>query len=336
MEKISVIIPSYNSAATIEPCISSVIGTGYSPIEIIVVDDMSTDGSCDMVKGLSERYPGTVKLIRRGHNGGPAMARNEGASMAGGEYLFFLDSDTVMLKDTLHNFAGLTKDSDAVTGIYFFEPINSGAVPLYKALLNYYFFSRKGIIKYEVFDASRAGIRAEVFKEMGGFNETLSWGMDYENEEFGYRLQRKYKNILAPSVAVKHVFPDIEKLTRTYFNRVALWMEIFLKRKKFESGGVTSMDTGLSSAALLLAIVLLPLAAAWHIIGYACLVLFLVYIFGYTGFWFFVLRKKPGFLPGAVILNIYFTLVIASGALWGVINTIIGKSRVKEMKGFGS
>ena len=45
----------------------------------------------------------------------------------------------------------------AVVGLYHHEPTNAGAVPRYKALLNYYFFARKGAIAYEVFDSSRAG-----------------------------------------------------------------------------------------------------------------------------------------------------------------------------------
>ena len=87
--------------------------------------------------------------------------------------------------------------------------LNAGAVPQYKAMLNYYFFARKGVIRYEVFDSARAGIRREVFDALGGFNESLGWGMDYENEEFGYRLTREHTNLLDPAIAVRHQFPGL-------------------------------------------------------------------------------------------------------------------------------
>src|SRR5208337_3827866 len=104
----------------------------------------------------------------------------------------------------LNNFVARIEQCDAVTGIYHYESLNRGWAPAYKALLNYYFFSRRGVIEYEVFDASRAGIKAAVFQDLGGFNESLGWGLDYENEEFGYRLAKKHKNLLDPSVVVKH------------------------------------------------------------------------------------------------------------------------------------
>ena len=328
MKKISVIIPSYNSEKTINKCVFSVIQTGYSPLEIIVVDDASTDNSLQLIAALSKKYPQIIRLVRHKANSGPATARNTGARYAKGDHLFFLDADTEILLDTLNNFAQRIECCDAVVGIYHFEPLNSGIVQSYKALLNYYFFSRKGVIEYEVFDAARAGIKSDIFKELGGFNESLNWGMDYENEEFGYRLFRRYKNLLDPSVAVKHMFPGFKKLTKTYFLRVALWMEMFIIRKKFESGGVTSAGTGLASAALLLSIVLSFFAFRYQVAGFFSFLFLLVYLYGYGGFWLFVLRKHPLFLVVAIFLNIYFTLVITAGALFGLKRVITGTSHV--------
>lgn len=330
MEKISVIIPSYNSRDTIGPCIQSVINARYPHLEIIVVDDCSTDDSPQIIEQYRQKYPGMVKLVRQNNNSGPAKARNAGAGIASGDYLFFLDSDTDMLPDALRNFAERIKECDAVTGIYYYEPINEGLVPTYKAMLNYYFFSRKGSIPYEVFDSSRAGIKTDVFRRLGGFNEDLSWGMDCENEEFGYRLTTGHVNILDPDVAVRHVFPGFKKLTVTYFKRVALWMEVFMQRKKFESGGATSAGTGISSAALLLSVFFVPFACFYPSAGYLSLLLFFIYIYGYSGFWAFVLKNKPMFFIPAILLNNYFTLILASGALWGFLRRCSGKSAIKS------
>jgi len=336
-DKISVIIPSYNSGATIEDCVQSVLASRYRPLEILVVDDASTDGSADIVQRLSDENPNVVRLLRQAINGGPAKARNAGAQNVDGEYYFFLDSDTVMNPETLDAFASCIKDADAVVGIYDPSPLNQGAVPNYKALVNYYFFSRLGVIPYEVFDSSRAGIRAKVFHSIGGFNEQLGWGMDYENEELGYRIHHQYRMLLDPAVAVRHHFPGFGKLTRIYFHRVALWMEIFVRRKKFESGGVTSAETGLSSAALLLSIVFLATALIvpaqpWPtIFGGLSAGLFCVYLRGYWGFLRFVAGRQPGFLVSALVQNIYFTCVIGAGAGFGLLKVITRRSDIGSM-----
>ncbi len=323
---ISVIIPSYNSRATIKRCVESVFATEYPALEVIIADDVSTDDSPQICEKMKERFGEKIKTLTMPQNGGPAKARNAGSRIASGEYLFFLDSDTEMLPDCLDNFVQRMQEADAVTGIYHYESLNKGWAEEYKGYLNYYFFARSGVLEYEVFDSSRAGIKAEVFRELGGFNETLGWGMDYENEELGYRLHQKYRNLLDPSVAVKHTFPGMKKLTAVYFNRVALWMEIFVKRRKFESGGVTTAETGLSSVALLLSIVLLPavLFSPWVLL--LSFGLFAVYFYGYRGFFRFVLEKDSSFAPVAILLNIYFTLVIACGASWGLFRAITGMS----------
>lgn len=332
---ISVIVPSYNSAGTIERCLLSVLHTGYQPLEVIVVDDASTDGSTAIVERLCRTYPAVVRLVRQPTNGGPAKARNAGARVATGDYYFFLDSDTEMQPDALRNFARSIDGVDAAVGIYDAVPLNGGAVPLYKALLNHYFFSRRGIIEYEVFDSARAGIRASVFHGVGGFQEDLGWGMDYENEELGYRLCKRHRVILDPSIAVRHVFPGWWQLSRTYFFRVALWAEIFAVRRQFESGGVTSSGTGLSTASLLLAATLLPLAflplsPEWRlVVALGAGLLFCVYFYGYAGFFKFVVKRKPMFALPALLLNIYFTLVIAMGACFGLLKVLVGRSSVK-------
>ena len=330
-------IPSYNSSTTIERCIQSVLDTGDRSVEVIVVDDASTDRSPDLVEVIAAANPESIKVLCQQKNGGPAKARNAGAREARGEFLFFLDSDTAMLPDALANFRKRIAFADAVVGIYDVLPLNKGWVPLYKALLNNYFFTRKGVTNYEVFDSARAGIRAKVFHAVGGFNETLSWGMDYENEELGYRLCENFKLVLDPTIAVKHEFPGLKKLTHTYFFRVALWMEILLVRRKFESGGVTSAETGLCSASLLGAAILAPLpflqiteTGNW-VSAVAALLLFAFYLYGYCGLFAFVLKREAWFLLPAITLNIYFTLVISLGASLGVLRTLTRKSQASAI-----
>ncbi len=113
---ISVIIPLYNKRKTIIGTINSILNQSYKDLEIIVVDDGSTDGSLGVVASLSEgvaisqttgsprldyqaRDDSRIKIISGlGHFGGN-WARNYGAHLAQGEYLFFCDADIILKKD---------------------------------------------------------------------------------------------------------------------------------------------------------------------------------------------------------------------------------------------
>jgi len=91
MEKISVIIPMYNSGDYIEQCLRSVMGQTYRELEILVVDDGSGDegpGICRKLGLADDR----IRLVRK-KRGGVSQARNMGLDAALGEYIFFLDSD---------------------------------------------------------------------------------------------------------------------------------------------------------------------------------------------------------------------------------------------------
>jgi len=91
---VSVLIPTYNSEKTIARAISSVLAQTLRPIEVIVVDDGSTDGTVSIVKSLcSYLKPGILKLIELGSNCGVYHARNVGWDAATGEFLALLDSD---------------------------------------------------------------------------------------------------------------------------------------------------------------------------------------------------------------------------------------------------
>jgi glycosyltransferase involved in cell wall biosynthesis len=88
---VSVVIPTYNRAKTIARAIDSVVRQGWRPLEIIIVDDGSTDGTLDAID--SDGCPVPLTLIALGQNEGAAAARNHGITAARGEFVAFLDSD---------------------------------------------------------------------------------------------------------------------------------------------------------------------------------------------------------------------------------------------------
>jgi len=93
---VSVVIPCYNSEATIIACLESVIGQQYPHIEVIVVDDGSTDRTVKVVETFIDRSTSGIKtMLYRSANFGPSTARNIAISKTSGEFISFLDSDDV-------------------------------------------------------------------------------------------------------------------------------------------------------------------------------------------------------------------------------------------------
>jgi glycosyltransferase involved in cell wall biosynthesis len=93
----SVVIPLYNKEKYIKETLQSVRNQSFQDFEIIVIDDGSTDNSCDIVKSKNDSR---VRLIRQ-DNGGPSKARNRGIKEAKGKYISFLDADDAWLPDKL-------------------------------------------------------------------------------------------------------------------------------------------------------------------------------------------------------------------------------------------
>jgi glycosyltransferase involved in cell wall biosynthesis len=93
---VSVIIPVYNGEKYLAEAIKSVLAQTYRPIEVIVVDDGSTDGSADVAKGF---VPFVQCCFQP--NGGTGAARNRGIDLARGSFFAFLDADDVWVKDKL-------------------------------------------------------------------------------------------------------------------------------------------------------------------------------------------------------------------------------------------
>lgn len=106
--KISVIIPVYNSSATVEAAVRSVISNDSVSLEVILVDDGSTDGTSEICDMISDKYEGVVSLHK--DNGGVSSARNAGIAAATGDFVMFLDSDDLLKADALKHLAAYDAD----------------------------------------------------------------------------------------------------------------------------------------------------------------------------------------------------------------------------------
>ena len=96
---ISVIVPVYNSESCIVRCIESIQNQSYSNLEILLVNNWSTDNSKEVCRKYAEKDERIICLTKE--NGGPPVARNEGIDSASGEYLFFVDGEDYLAYDTI-------------------------------------------------------------------------------------------------------------------------------------------------------------------------------------------------------------------------------------------
>src|ERR1041384_767882 len=101
-DTISVIIPTYNSEKFISQALDSVFRQTRRPMEVLVVDDASTDGTCELVAALAQSAPVRLRLCRLSTNsGGPARPLNVGIGQATGALIATLDHDDLMLPEKL-------------------------------------------------------------------------------------------------------------------------------------------------------------------------------------------------------------------------------------------
>ena len=118
---VSAVIPAFNAAAVIERTVRSVITQTYPVMEILVVDDGSTDETASIVKGLSAD-DGRVKLLQQ-ENKGVSAARNLGIKCARGEYIAPLDADDTWLPEKIEKQVEVFRTSSATVGLVYTQSV---------------------------------------------------------------------------------------------------------------------------------------------------------------------------------------------------------------------
>lgn len=198
--QISVIIPNYNYERFISECIHSVINSDFNKnnMEIIVVDDSSTDQSVEIISSFVSSENGLVKLIQNTQNMGLAKTRNIGINAAEGKYLFFLDSDNYIGKSCLskhHNF--LSQNSDYVACYAPIQKFNDSNKELTYVFSNEQYDFEK--LKHGNYIDAMSMIKKDVFEELGGYDEEMPIS-GWEDYELWLRLgfNQKKVSIIGP------------------------------------------------------------------------------------------------------------------------------------------
>lgn len=204
---VSVIVPSYNCARYLPETLDSILVQTWSPVEIIVVDDGSTDDTQDVLK----RYAGKIRVIRLDKNcGGPAKPRNVGIQNASGKYVALFDSDDIMTPDKLErqvkfleahhstpfvfsNFRNFSvegpakddflrdhKDFQAMAK----EKVEGDGFKIWKGT------GFETLIEDNYIGTSGAVFRKDLAEKLGGFDETLS---NSDDVDFFFRVTDRFE-----------------------------------------------------------------------------------------------------------------------------------------------
>lgn len=181
MPKVSIIVPVYNVENYIEKCLDSLLNQTLDDIEIIVVNDGSTDKSKEKILIYLEKYPNKIKYLEK-KNGGLSSARNFGIPKATGKYIAFLDSDDYVEKDmykTMYEKAE-EEESDMVECDFIWEYPNKKRID--KGVI--YNGKKEMLVKARVVAWNKL-IRKSILDKAGvEFPE----GLRYEDVEFFYKL----------------------------------------------------------------------------------------------------------------------------------------------------
>lgn len=205
---VSVIIPTHNRARSLLRCLSALPKT----VEVIVVDDGSTDGTAEAVSQISHPHLGYV----RQDNGGPASARNAGMMVASGRYVVFTDDDCVPLEPwPWPLIQRLEREDSRVAGA------GGRVLPLRQGVFSrYYTFHRilepPGSCSYLV--TANCAYRRDVLQEVGGFDIAIRHpggedpGLSMKVRAKGYGL------VFEPAAVVLHDYREsLLNFVRTFY-----------------------------------------------------------------------------------------------------------------------
>ena len=231
---LSIIIPVYNGGRQFKRCLEAIHCSSFKDWELIVVDDSSTDASLAMADAYGAR---TLKT--RGRLG-PAAARNAGARLANGHYLYFVDADCEVHPDTLATIAQVFEadpELDALFGSYDDAPSAPNFVAQYKNLFHHYIHQTSRPAA-STFWTGCGAIKRSQFLALAGFDTRRYQRPSIEDIDLGYRLKQAGGQIrLAKAVQVKHLkaWSLLNLLKSDIFDRGIPRTRLILKDKTFAS-----------------------------------------------------------------------------------------------------
>lgn len=222
MEKITVIIPTYNRGTFLKRTISSVLAQTHEPYEIIVSDDGSTDTTQVVVKSFKHT---SIKLITGSHSGLPAVTRNRALKIATGDFVAFLDDDdawvTTKLKDQL---ALLSKNPGSLACCTNALRVTPSGEELGSALsISSSFLSLATLEQNNFVICSSVLVRRSLFEKTGFFSE-LPEMKSIEDYDLWLKIAQFTPFAYLPTNLVKYT-EDNPDSVRSIYNSHEVWKQ---------------------------------------------------------------------------------------------------------------
>lgn len=256
--KLSVVILNYNVRFFLEQSVKSVQrAISGLDAEIIVVDNNSSDDSCEMMKQL---FP-NIRLIENKTNVGFSKANNQAVHIAKGEYVCILNPDTAVAEDTFVKCLRYAETSEKmgalgvnlIDGTGNFLPESKRNIPTPKASLlklfglggRYYakHLTEVDSGKVEILVGAFMLLKRSIYLEVGGFDE--DYFMYGEDIDFSYRITRAgYQNHYLGNALVLHYKGESTKRDRSYYDRFYGAMRIFYK-KHFKTNALFDLSVNI-------------------------------------------------------------------------------------------
>jgi glycosyltransferase involved in cell wall biosynthesis len=199
VKEISVVIPTYNYGRFVREAIDSVLAQTRAPLEIIVVDDGSTDGTEQIVRAFGDR----VRYLWQ-QNAGVGAARNTGIAHARGEYIAFIDSDDIWLPEKLAKQLARFDADPALGLVYSGAERFDGSGTLSVALDGIEGWIAPELLRLErsvISSGSGMMLPKRVVEEVGGFDADLQPSEDWD---FCYRVALRHRIGFVPEVLVRY------------------------------------------------------------------------------------------------------------------------------------
>lgn len=141
MARVSVIMPAYNASQTIGRALESLRNQTYQDIEIIIVNDGSTDGTLEVIQEIA-RMDSRIVIVNQS-NSGPGFARNAGLNKAGGEFVYFMDSDDTIDTDLIYTCVDYMTESNLDLLVFGFSISDEHAVEVENVSFDDYLVTNK-------------------------------------------------------------------------------------------------------------------------------------------------------------------------------------------------
>lgn len=174
MTKVSIIIPVYNVEKYLKKCLDSVVNQTLKDIEIIIINDGSTDNSQNIINRYQKKYKNIVAV--KNPNNGVGYTRNMGISLAKANYIMFLDSDDILELNAVEKMYSLIKKEDSDVVVTDINKIINDKKVLFKNYLNYseydninFMLSHPGVVsklyKKEIFTKNNINFKEKTYYE---------------------------------------------------------------------------------------------------------------------------------------------------------------------------